>query len=83
MGWWNVQYCHKDEIIQFHRQADGTLDPKWSVGKYSPQVERTSFDNVPRGYYHSYFYTHGQVRKVDIGHTNSSSSGDVNLTVVL
>eukprot|EP01138_Halocafeteria_seosinensis_P014188 gb/GECG01014487.1/.p1 GENE.gb/GECG01014487.1/~~gb/GECG01014487.1/.p1 ORF type:complete len:393 (+),score=44.34 gb/GECG01014487.1/:1-1179(+) len=62
MGWWNVRYCHKEEVIQFHREPDGTVDPKWSLGKYRAQaVERTSFNNVPRGYYYSYFYTQGQI----------------------
>jgi hypothetical protein len=35
-GWWSYQWCHKKEVKQFHVDVGkGTIDPEWSLGKYT------------------------------------------------
>ncbi|KAG9413566.1 Protein OS-9 [Aphanomyces cochlioides] len=34
-GWWSYQHCYKNEIRQYHEEADGTKPSDWSLGHYS------------------------------------------------
>uniref|UniRef100_A0A7S2DT72 MRH domain-containing protein n=1 Tax=Octactis speculum TaxID=3111310 RepID=A0A7S2DT72_9STRA len=35
-GWWSYEWCHRKYVRQFHiDDAQGTLDPVWSLGQYN------------------------------------------------
>ena len=41
-GWWSYKWCHRKEIHQFHKEPDGTVSTKWSLGKFDAAKKSTS-----------------------------------------
>ncbi len=62
-GWWSYEWCHRKVVRQFHREADGSMNPVWSLGEFDSQDRVTTVTPkyADSGYYHSYHYIDGQV----------------------
>mmetsp|Transcript_3828 Transcript_3828/g.14916 ORF Transcript_3828/g.14916 Transcript_3828/m.14916 type:complete len:465 (-) Transcript_3828:1564-2958(-) len=45
-GWWTFQWCHRDEIIQYHLHATGVREPIWSLGKYVDPESSTDVESA-------------------------------------
>lgn len=49
LGWWTYEWCHREEIRQFHQSTtNGPRSPDWSLGKYSGSIGAAD-DDVPQG----------------------------------
>ncbi|RLN94282.1 hypothetical protein BBJ28_00007678 [Nothophytophthora sp. Chile5] len=40
-GWWTYEVCYKQEVRQFHQEADGSRPSDWSMGVYVPEGQET------------------------------------------
>jgi hypothetical protein len=68
-GWWSYKWCHKKEIRQYHKEADGSVVADWSLGKYhhtsTPSSKRAGSAGKQTSastaaVYYSHFFNQGQ-----------------------
>ncbi|GMF54011.1 unnamed protein product [Phytophthora fragariaefolia] len=45
-GWWTYEVCYKQEVRQFHQEADGSRPSDWSMGVYVPDGQNNDASYV-------------------------------------
>ena len=80
LGWWTYRWCHKKQVTQFHKDADGSVGKTTSIGIFDPKLTKVveppskPVEGEVVGATLTYFFTKGNAKgcsDAEVGRTTT------------